>query len=162
MAYSLWFSDKLICVLNFLCIQMDNNQLWLVKYKLLVCPDTERKGRGSQLLHFTLGTRQAWVRKHLVRQVSKASACWSEDQKGNPRALESPRDNVERKKRGRASPQSWSEMSSGSPSSCACVDLILTSQALRPELGPRRPQEAHPGQIQRALLSSKDRCDTAP
>lgn len=48
MAYSLWFSDKLICVLNFLCIQMDNNQLWLVKYKLLVCPDTERKGRDCK------------------------------------------------------------------------------------------------------------------
>lgn len=45
MAYSLWFADKLICVLKFLCIQMDNNQLWLVKYKLLVCSDTERKGR---------------------------------------------------------------------------------------------------------------------
>lgn len=45
MAYSLWFADKLICVLKFLCLQMDNNQLWLVEYKLLVCSDTERKGR---------------------------------------------------------------------------------------------------------------------
>ena len=101
--------------------------------------NTERKGRGTQLLYLALGTRQAWVWKYLVRQVSKASACWLEDQKGNPRALESPRDNVERKKLGRPSPQSWSEMSSGSPSSFTCVDLILTSQALRPEPGPRRP-----------------------
>lgn len=45
MAYGLWFADKLICVLKFLFIQMDNNQLWLVKYKLLVYSDTERKGR---------------------------------------------------------------------------------------------------------------------
>lgn len=44
MAYGLWFADKLTCVLKFLCVQMDNDQLWLVKYKLLVYSDTERKG----------------------------------------------------------------------------------------------------------------------
>lgn len=40
MVYSLRFSmlDKLICVLKIsVPSQMDNNQLWLVKYKLLVC-----------------------------------------------------------------------------------------------------------------------------
>lgn len=92
----------------------------------------------------------------------QASARCSENQKGKPRALESPRDNVERKKLGRASPQSWSETSSGSPSGCTCVDLILISQALRPQPGPRRLQEAHTGQIRKALLSSKDRSDTVP
>lgn len=52
--------------------------------------NTERKGRGTQLLHLAPGTRQAWVRKYVARQVSKPQHAGQRTKKGSPGHWKAP------------------------------------------------------------------------